>query len=375
VNLRNIFQRTGTSVIPGLDGLRAISILCVIYAHLLWTPSFGLKFLTHFLNPAGLGVRMFFVISGFLITTILLKEKEKTGVVSLRQFYYRRSLRIFPAYYVFLFCVFLLALTGVIAIDRSDYFYTATYTFNLKGRQSTWWLGHTWSLAVEEQFYLLWPIAVSKLRAATLKRVALGAACFAPLGRVLLSVAWPAAFDHWYLALPLVADPIAIGALLAIYFRDPQHQSRLKSVMSGWWVWLVPVLIIGFESLHNRPNLFPYPNVLTGLLEPLANVGLALLVARVALISNDGVSRVLNSPVLVGIGVLSYSLYLWQMLFISPVAVKWFAFPLDLFWVFVVATASYVLIERPFNELRKKARRPAGQIVPASPRPELQVEG
>jgi peptidoglycan/LPS O-acetylase OafA/YrhL len=371
----NIFQRTGGGIIPGLDGLRAISILCVIYAHLLWTPSFPFKFLAYVVNPANLGVRMFFVISGFLITSILLKEREKTGGVSLRKFYYRRTLRIFPAYYVFLACVFVLALVGVIGLERSDYFYTATYTFNLKGRQNTWWVGHTWSLAVEEQFYLLWPIAVSRLRAPTLKRIAFAFLFLAPVGQVTLSMVSPAAFDHWYLALPLVADPIAIGALLALYCQDARHKARLQAFIGGSWVWLMPVMILGIEALHNRPNFFPHPAVLMGLLEPIVNIGLMLIVAKVALTPKGRATRILNSPILVAIGVLSYSLYLWQMLFLSPVPVRAFTFPLNLLWVFVAATASFVLIERPFNALRKKSKPVAAGLVTETSSAELVPNG
>jgi peptidoglycan/LPS O-acetylase OafA/YrhL len=371
----NIFQRTGGGIIPGLDGLRAISILCVIYAHLLWTPSFPFKFFAYLVNPASLGVRMFFVISGFLITSILLKEKEKTGSISLRKFYYRRTLRIFPAYYVFLACVFLLALIGVIGLERSDYLYTATYTFNLKGRQGTWWVGHTWSLAVEEQFYLLWPLAVSRLRAMTLKRIALGFVFLAPIGRVILNMVSPAAFDHWYLALPLVADPIGIGALLALYCQDARHKARLQALISRPWVWVIPIMIVGIEALHNRPDFFPYPALLTGLFEPIVNIGLAIIVARVTLISSGRAIRILSSPTLVAIGVLSYSLYLWQMLFLSPVPVRAFTFPLNLVWVFVAATASFVLIERPFNALRKKSKPVAAGLVSETSSAELVPNG
>src|SRR5205085_7762170 len=103
--------------------------------------------------------------------------------ISLRRFYYRRLLRIFPAYYVFLACVFVLAWLGVIALERSDFLYTLTYTFNMKGRQDTWWVGHTWSLAVEEQFYLLWPLVVQRCRPSTALKVAVASVFIPPLAR------------------------------------------------------------------------------------------------------------------------------------------------------------------------------------------------
>jgi peptidoglycan/LPS O-acetylase OafA/YrhL len=358
MNLRLLSSRSTPGQISGLDGLRALSILCVIYGHLLWTPDFAYKgLLVRLLNPAGLGVRVFFVISGFLITTLLLNEKKATGTISLGRFYYRRTMRIFPAYYVFLSCIFVLAMLNVIALEKSDYFYTLSYTFNLKGRQATWWVGHTWSLAVEEQFYLLWPLVVTRFTEKSLERIAWSCVVIAPIGRTLLLAASPDAYDRWFIALPFVADPIAIGAILSLAFRCPERKEALKRFVRPSIIWLVPIAVCGIESLEHRPNFFPHPLLLTGLLQTLANAGLALVVARVVLITDDRVSRVLNAPVLVGIGVMSYSLYLWQMLFINSVANKLLVFPLNVCWALAAAILSFQLVEQPFLRLRDRAKR------------------
>lgn len=334
-----------------------------MYAHLCFTS--GNTFLAKLINPASLGVRTFFVLSGFLITTILLKEKERTGSISLKQFYYRRSLRIVPAYYVFLLCVFLLSAFGVIALERSDYFYTLTYTFNLKGLQPTWWVGHTWSLAIEEQFYLLWPLIVALFRKETLLRIASLCVVVSPVGRVLLQVLAPGAYGRWYLALPFVFDSIAIGAVLSLLLSDENLKSRIRLGVSRVWFWIAPMLIIASESLHNRPNFFPHPLILSGFLEPLTNICLALLVARVVLKTDDVFSKFMNSPLLVAIGVLSYSLYLWHMLFINPQGVGILKFPFNLIFASAAAIACYLFVERPFNELRRKrANRSPGVTLP-----------
>src|ERR1700730_13855580 len=141
--------------IPSLDGLRAVSILLVLFGHA--SLSDGAPHALKPFNHAGnIGVRFFFVISGFLITTLLLKEKSQTGTISMKKFYQRRILRIFPAAYVFIAVMGLLASLGWIALRRGELFYAASFTMNYHDFHAVW-LGQLWSLAVEEQFYLLWP--------------------------------------------------------------------------------------------------------------------------------------------------------------------------------------------------------------------------
>ena len=352
--MTNPFQREGSGVIPGLDGLRAVSILCVIYGHLLFAPSFPFAALSRVGNPAGLGVRLFFVISGFLITGILLREKDAAGTIDIRRFYVRRVLRIFPAYYGFLLVVFTLAAASVVALDRADYVYALTYTFNFKGRQHTWWLGHTWSLAIEEQFYLLWPCVVLWLDRRRLTSVAAAAVIAAPVGRMLLMLASPDAQSKWYLATPLVADPLALGAWLAIVVANPRARVTASKWASWGGTWILSGMLISLICLNSRPRFFPHPLVLTGIVEPLENVGLTLILARVVLGPRDVVVRWLTSPPAVAIGIASYSLYLWQMLFISPTVSAWLTFPLNVVWAFAAAALSYLLIERPINLLKHR---------------------
>lgn len=352
--MTNAFQREGSGVIPGLDGLRAVSILCVIWGHLLFAPGFPFASLSRVGNPAGLGVRLFFVISGFLITGILLREKDATGSIDVRRFYARRVLRIFPAYYGFLLAVFALAAASVLTLERADYVYALTYTFNFKGQQHTWWLGHTWSLAIEEQFYLLWPCVVLWLDRRRLTAVAAAVVIGAPAGRMLLLLAPPAVQAHWFLATPFVADPLALGAALAIVVANPRARTIATAWVSRRGVWLAAGMLASLVCLNSRPHFFPHPFVLTGLAEPLENLGLTLIVARVVLGPRDVVVRWLTSPVAVAVGVASYSLYLWQMLFISPVASAWLTFPLNVVWAMAAAAVSYLLVERPINRLKHR---------------------
>jgi peptidoglycan/LPS O-acetylase OafA/YrhL len=213
--------------IPSLDGLRALSIVLVIIAHFAGTAHLPKSFepIEHLGNY---GVRFFFVISGFLITTLLLKEYAKTKSVSLRHFYIRRCLRILPAFYVYVGSIVVLTAIGLITLYPGDLLHALTYTMNYQnipvdipnGRANGWYLTHLWSLSVEEQFYLLWPLLFLLLR----PRRALTLAGFVILlAPVLRAAMWrhlsPAGFDIVTTAVSrqfeAVADALATGCLLA----------------------------------------------------------------------------------------------------------------------------------------------------------------
>ena len=138
--------------IPSLDGLRAISITLVLVAHLAGTRNFPLSEATgNFWGLGEFGVRVFFVISGFLITGLLMQELAQEGRIRLGRFYLRRTLRIFPPYYTLLAALGLASVFGAVTLAPHDLLHGATYTSNYYLGRS-WFLGHSWSLSVEEQF-------------------------------------------------------------------------------------------------------------------------------------------------------------------------------------------------------------------------------
>src|SRR4051812_19722615 len=181
--------------IPSLDGLRAISIAFVLMGHLVWTRNFPLRsgWVTNF---AELGVRVFFVISGYLISSLLFADRVRidagklTAGQALKQFYVRRAYRIFPAAYAFLVVMAVLDATDVIHLLRNDLLCAATYTSNFH-QPRAWWLGHLWSLSVEEQFYMLWPAVVLLAGARRATWVAAAALLLAPAARVVVWTRWP----------------------------------------------------------------------------------------------------------------------------------------------------------------------------------------
>ena len=204
--------------IPSLDGVRAISILLVLYSH--WGLTDAVPFLhrlpaRQFAYFGSLGVSIFFVISGFLITALLMAEKEKSATVSLKNFYIRRVLRIFPAYYVYLFVILVLTVTGTIAVSSRDLVWSALYIRDYSA-QTTAWTNHTWSLAVEEQFYLLWPLLVLLLNKRRLVTVCFVVIVISPFIRVFTYVLTPGMRDLITVMFHTRADTLMIGCLLAL---------------------------------------------------------------------------------------------------------------------------------------------------------------
>jgi peptidoglycan/LPS O-acetylase OafA/YrhL len=332
--------------IPSLDGLRAISIAFVLLAHLTGTRNFpaalgGARYL------GNLGVRVFFVISGFLITSLLLKEQAATGTVSLRKFYARRTLRIFPVYYCFLLLVFALSATHMITLMRHDLLCAFTYTMNNHYERS-WYVGHLWSLSVEEQFYLLWP---ATLFLAGLKRafkVVVAVLFIAPLCRIVILLFLPQHFEGVGTIFPAMMDSIAIGCLLARGYEwlgtKPAYVNFLKS----------PVFLI--VPLAAAVLTIPISTKGSALLgDSLLNLCIVLIIDRFVRFPGGPFGRMLNTAPFVVVGVLSYSLYLWQQLFLnraSSLTIN--SFPLNIVLCAVAAVLSYSLIEQPFLKLKTR---------------------
>src|SRR5436305_4475384 len=188
--------------IQSLDGLRAVSILLVIIGHF----SFSIAQRNPVAHVGNLGVKTFFIISGFLITTLLMKEKEKTGRVSLKHFYIRRSLRILPLSYFYILVVAALAMMGVVIETRREFFFATFYLMSYKMDPHNS-LAHLWSLSVEEQFYLLWP-AVFVLAGRFAKNVAF----LAVLSGTAIRAGWWYLFPQYRMSIA-TAFPTALSSI------------------------------------------------------------------------------------------------------------------------------------------------------------------
>lgn len=376
--------RTAPQRIPSLDGLRAISIGLVFFAHLAGTASFGLStdLVNGWIEFGRLGVRVFFVISGFLITTLLMRELESTGRVDLVGFYLRRTFRIFPAYYTYLGCIAAATALGAIRLNSGDLASALTYTVNYAPHRS-WWVGHAWSLSVEEQFYLLWP---ALLLVAGLRRGLWAAALFAlstSFVRVALYAA-PHGALHWFAtrggnSFETVGDAIAVGCLLAGTREWLWQRPRWQAFLTSRWFVLVPAAVVA-TGLTNSPHVYGplgHRILFLGFFHfagiPLMNLGIATSIESCIRRSDSRIGRILDSRPLVFVGVLSYSLYLWQEPFLNrAVASPATRFPANLALAFASAVTSYYLVERPFLRVRPRvthwlaSRRQAVRLDPVA---------
>ncbi|HYW77826.1 MAG TPA: acyltransferase [Gammaproteobacteria bacterium] len=349
--------KSGSGRIASLDGFRAISILMVLFGHLSSTRSFPVSLETY-KNTAGdlahLGVLVFFVISGFLITSLLMSEREKTGTISLKKFYLRRVLRIFPAFYALILALIVANLMGWISLSGHDLAYALTYTVNYDPSGS-WPIGHLWSLSIEEQFYLLWPLTLLLLRQRRALMVAIAAIFMGPLVRAGI-LEWVFHVNpHSALAnmsiFPAMFDYLATGCALALL--------RPWLLTQAWYLrltgsrWLVLAVVLTF--LINRLSGYTLVMLLGS---PVMNVCIALLIESSTRHADSLAGRFLNWKPIAFVGVLSYSLYLWQQPFLDRHSDAWVtAFPQNLVLAFAAALLSYFVVERSFLGLRRRLER------------------
>jgi len=334
-------MRDSSARIASLDGLRGVSILLVVLGHLAGTQGFPFnQAQVHANFIATLGVRVFFVISGYLITRLLLIEQQSAGSIRLGTFYFRRIFRILVPYYAFLAAVVIGARLGWLELAPGDLGYALTYISNY--HLSTGWnLAHTWSLAVEEQFYLIWPAILVLLGVRRAMWVAAVYLATAPFGRLFVWYFQPALRDGIGHTFGTCADSIAAGCLLAgmgdWLWKNPRYRALLQSA----WFFLVPVAVVATGVVDERPRMAFTIGALV------VNLGVAIVVDRCLRMPWRRATRLLSAPPVVAVGRISYSIYLWQQLFLNRTAPAWAtAFPRNLALVALAGTASYYLIEK-----------------------------
>jgi peptidoglycan/LPS O-acetylase OafA/YrhL len=325
--------------VPSLDGLRTLSIGLVILAHGLHQAGIA----DH--NLGSLGVRVFFVISGFLITGILLREIDKTGTISLSKFYFRRTLRIFPPYYFYLIVLLGVLIVGGSEIRFSDFLPAFTYTSNYLD-VSRWELGHTWSLAVEEQFYLIYPGLFLLLgRRPTIVLLL----CVVLIGPLIRFVDFQTFGEARWVGFGFHsnADALSVGCLLAL-FRDWVHSnSKYVRLIHSRIIIIFPILILLFNDQADHPRLFAFA-------VSVVNILIAFCIDwAVTNHSKHFVGKFLNTVPMTTLGVMSYSIYLWQQPFLNPYSDLWFTkFPANLIGIAFFSSLSYLVIERQSYRLR-----------------------
>jgi peptidoglycan/LPS O-acetylase OafA/YrhL len=330
--------------IPTLNGWRAIAVLLVIGAHsfvMLFNSGTWLgRFVASILSHAGIGVDIFFAISGFLICTLLLREKDTTGTIDLRSFYIRRFFRIVPPMWVYLLVLSWLSTAGILHIHGHDLISAALFFKNYVP-YGGWYADHFWSLAVEEHFYLFVPLLLLCLpwRSAVMAAVFLVACC--TIVRELEFHVSPAKVEfHTEARL----DAIMYGAFWALLcFRVP---NTLRQLLRGPLVVLLLVSALFLCAFGDMP-----------LHRTLMAATIPLPIVWTVLNADSIIARALECSPLQWVGKLSYSIYVWQMIFLvpgdRPLGV-FQGFPAAFAGILACSILSHWLVERPMIRLGQR---------------------
>lgn len=286
-----------------------------------------------------LGVALFFAISGHLITTLLLEEREQRGEISLRAFYTRRVFRILPPAYMYLATLIALRLP----LERGE-FASAALFFSNYWPDRSWYTQHFWSLSMEEHFYLLWPAALVWMGNVAALRVAGGAIFVIALWR-------PWSLAHVNFGIPplqrtdLRLDAFLFAGALAILLRS-EYRGQIEGVLSSWWFRIAATLALTGSSAWMLIGSAPSVGTL------IQSALLPALIASSIAWRGSLLYSLLQSKPLRWVGRISYGLYLWQQVFLvghsaTTLTAAALAFIPRVLAIFAIAAGSYYLMERP----------------------------
>jgi peptidoglycan/LPS O-acetylase OafA/YrhL len=356
----NLASGLKSSELAGLDGIRAIAAFLVVFYH------FGVPYVS-----GGAGVLMFFVLSGFLITWLLLRENDELGVISLRNFYIRRSLRIFPAFYCYaaiLFAIILVRQTRWVPPQAvAALFYVSNYYQAFFGDPNTGF-SHTWSLAIEEQFYLLWPMAFLMLRGdyQRMSRFLTGAILTIWIYREMLVFVFRVHQGYIYEAFDTRADHLLIGCLLAVVLRAGMLPRFWKWVTRSW-VAAITVSLLALSSVAESAYGPTYRDSISFIVNPLLT---AIWIPQLIALRGAAAWSWMGWTWVRYLGRISYSVYLYQQLLIGVpkklfphLAAVW-QLAATVALIVAVATLSHYFVERPFLKLKGRFQRTAAGSPP-----------
>lgn len=315
-----------------------------------------------FINSGWIGVNIFFGISGILITSRLLEEKEVRGTIRLKGFYIRRFCRILPPV-VFLLIVFAICnWAKIISISGFDWWRALLFGSNY-GPEPSWHLAHTWSLSIEEHFYLFWPALLVFVGGRRAPKVCLLLIAVITVWRI-VDIRYSIVPDRFGISgwrTDTTVDGLLVGAMFACALENQNIRRIVVRFANPFTTLFLTALLIFC--------LYAWEHIL--ILRHPVRLGfvflIPLLLLTTILASRTWIASILEWQPLRWIGRISYSIYLWQQLFIVPDHARtnhlgrledW---PWNLVAVFVCAVSSYYLIERPFMALGHRLAKPASE--------------
>lgn len=360
--------------IRGLDGLRAIAVGLVLLAHSgTWDGLKDQDWFANYIHPLVLGengVLIFFALSGFLITHLLLREKEQTDGINYRHFLIRRALRLLPAFAAFWLILAALTATGYYDIHPASFAFAAVYLYNFipKHFYSTHF-GLTWSLGVEEQFYLLWPLAVKWFgKANPTKAIGLITILFLTTSVIFMAIIpglslpdYPISANGETLNLGdftvgRVFFPyrwfMPMGSFLLLGCCAAAYANKINQWASGKTMWLIAVSLVLFLAPWYLTVLPYFPQKLV------QACGFTAFILYLFLQQESPIVRLLEWAPFRHLGKISYGLYLYSGIFlgtgISDQMYWWQTLPLAIIMTYLTALVSYFVLEKYFLGMKKR---------------------
>ncbi len=360
--------RVKSAYMPQLDSLRAIAVFLVLTEHWI-VEGHWFKVL-----PYGvIGVTIFFVLSGFLITGILLKsrivdeEKNESRFYSIKQFYIRRFLRIFPIYYLTVFILYIINARFI----RERILWYLSYTINIYYFETRNWIGttgHFWTLCVEEQFYVIWPLIILFIPRKYLLKTIFAVVLLGPFFRAGMSAFFdPTEFGANFInkLAPSCMDALGLGALLA-YLRI--NQNEMFSLKNLWpKIFLIANIVILIILLFfYKPILKVFPSNFVQLILRQFFIVFTIsvisffIVSKVSIGFTGFLKIIFENRLLIYLGKISYGLYLYHNFipdmytyFMPPIQSFYLRFSVYTSILIIIASISWFVIEKPINNLKK----------------------